>query len=91
MEQEELVRHQVLPVVDRSRHEWREAGRLSMHELGDFDNFEYTLTRRAIRQIKFEAWNEGYEARQTEEYSEYVQYGTIYRDLIPNPYVEEEN
>lgn len=34
---------------------------------GRLDDFEYTLTRRALRQIKAEAWARGYEARRGED------------------------
>jgi hypothetical protein len=33
-----------------------------------------------------QAWEEGYAARQAEEESEYVQYGSVFREYIENPY-----
>lgn len=35
----------------------------------DLDEFEYTLTRRALRQIKAEAWDEGWRASAKSPYT----------------------
>lgn len=43
-----------------------------------------------LASVKAEAWDEGYQARQDEEYSEYIQYGVPYRDSIANPYRAED-
>lgn len=62
------------PEKARICHEFIDTGRCGHSDVehdamtdGRLDEFEYTLTRRALRQIKAEAWDQGYAARRSED------------------------
>ena len=46
----------------------------------------WPITPEDLTQIAARIWDEGYEARQDEEASARVEYGTTFTDIIPNPY-----